>query len=407
MKFFKERWIFLLAVAAVTAIFLLVEKLIPAIRAPFLPAPRDITKYLPQGSGIPSEEDSSDLPLKLPKGFSVSIFAKDLPGARVMRFDHLGNIWVSRTSAGAVTRLDVKNGQVVKQSDVFSGMQKPHGLAFDPQDNNFLYVAEENRIRSFRVDEGAGNGKEVLSLPSGGGHFTRTAGFGPDGGLYVSVGSSCNVCRESDQRRATILRFDPATKQSRVFARGLRNAVFFTWNPADGQMWATEMGRDWLGDDLPPDEINIIKDGQNYGWPICYGKNIHDTDFDKNAYIRNPCSEPFETGSFIDIPAHSAPLGLAFIPPNSSWPEDYWHDLIVAYHGSWNRSEPAGYKVVRYRFDKNGSYGGVEDFITGWLAPDGALGRPVDVLVQPGGVMYISDDKAGVIYRVVYFGISN
>ena len=186
------------------------------------------------------------------------------------------------------------------------------------------------------------------------------------------------------------------------FARGLRNAVFFTWSYVDARMWATEMGRDWLGDELPPDEINIIEKGKDYGWPHCYGKNIHDVDFDKNVvYKRKPCMEPFETPSYIDIPAHSAPLGLAFVP-EEGWPKEYWYDLIVAYHGSWNRNEPTGYKVVRLKLDEDGNFEGVEDFITGWLRPDGALGRPVDILLEPGGVMYISDDKAGVIYRVSY-----
>jgi len=168
------------------------------------------------------------------------------------------------------------------------------------------------------------------------------------------------------------------------------------------------MGRDNIGDDLPPDEINIIENlstssGQNsipnFGWPICYGKNIHDSDFDKNVYIRDPCADKIP--SHIDLQAHSAPLGLAFVP-EEGWLQDYWHNLFVAYHGSWNRSEPTGYKVVRIKLDSKGNYLGIEDFITGWLTKDGALGRPVDILVQPGGIMYITDDKAGVIYKVTY-----
>jgi len=149
------------------------------------------------------------------------------------------------------------------------------------------------------------------------------------------------------------------------------------------------MGRDLLGDDMPPDEINIIEEGKNYGWPVCYGKNIHDTDFDHNTYVRNPCMEPFETPSHIDIPAHSAPLGLAF----------YKNDLLVAYHGSWNRSVPTGYKIVKMNLDANGNYLGQEDFISGWLQEGNALGRPVDILADRGRI-FISDDKAGVIYLV-------
>lgn len=169
------------------------------------------------------------------------------------------------------------------------------------------------------------------------------------------------------------------------------------------------MGRDNLGDDLPPDEINIIErpsagSGQssipNFGWPICYGKNIHDTNFDKNTYIRNPCMEPFETPSFIDLPAHSAPLGLAFVP-EEGWPEEWWYNILVAYHGSWNRSTPTGYKIARLKMNAKGQYLGAEDFISGWLTKDGKkTGRPVDIKVLSGGTAYISDDHAGVIYRL-------
>ena len=184
-------------------------------------------------------------------------------------------------------------------------------------------------------------------------------------------------------------------------------------------MWATEMGRDLLGDDIPPDEINIIEEGKNYGWPNCYGKNIHDDNFDKNTYIRNPCMEPFETGSHVDLQAHSAPLGLAFVPEwgidsnmcfegleaacGGGFPDEYWNDLIVAYHGSWNRTNPTGYKLVRVKMDDYGNSIGVEDFITGWLGPKGVLGRPVDVKFH-NGALYVSDDKAGVIYKIEYGG---
>ena len=171
-------------------------------------------------------------------------------------------------------------------------------------------------------------------------------------------------------------------------------------------MWATEMGRDLLGDNLPPDEINIVDPSTSsgppdYGWPHCYGKNEHDNDYDKAAF--NHCAEPAYKPSHIDLPAHSAPLGLAFIPnwPQSGWPKDYAADLLVAYHGSWNRSEPTGYKIVRIKLGDDGKLEGIEDFITGWLSDDGkALGRPVDITIRNDGTAYISDDKAGVIYKL-------
>ena len=164
-------------------------------------------------------------------------------------------------------------------------------------------------------------------------------------------------------------------------------------------MWATEMGRDLLGDNIPPDEINIIQEGGWYGWPWFYGKNIEDHSWTTGIPIYAFESIP----SHIDLQAHSAPLGLAFVP-EEGWPKGYWYNLFVSYHGSWNRSVPTGYKVVRIKLDSKGNYLGTEDFITGWLTSSGVLGRPVDILVQPGGTMYISDDKAGVIYKVVYNG---
>ncbi|RJQ36185.1 hypothetical protein C4552_04485 [Candidatus Parcubacteria bacterium] len=376
----------------------------PAIRPVLFPAPSDITQQIPPASNepLPPGENQTNFPLKLPDGFSISILAKDLAGARVMRLDDFDNLWLSRTTAGAVTLLEIDRdtGLVRNQGDVFRNLNKPHGLAFAPDNQNLLYIAEEHRI--WRVTTYSEDvGQEIARLPTGGGHYTRTIGFAPNGELFASVGSSCNVCREEDERRATILAVDDRPSGStRVWAEGLRNTVFFTWDDA-GRMWGTDMGRDWLGDDLPPDEINIIREGGDYGWPICYGKNVHDTEFDKNTYIRNPCEEPSTIPSHVNLPAHSAPLGLAFIPADAGWPADYVGDLLVALHGSWNRSEPDGYKIVRMKLNGAGEPEGIENFITGWLTTDGAaLGRPVDLVFRPNGDLLISDDKAGVIYRV-------
>lgn len=356
------------------------------------PPPKDITDIIKQ--------NQTPFPLKLSDGFSISIFAENLPGARVMAMDGRGNIWASQTSEGKIVILEVKNGAVKNKSEIFKNLKNPHGLAFDPQDGFVLYFAEEDKISRVRIYSND-KPEKIADLPSGGGHFTRTLGFGPDDLLYVSIGSSCNVCYENDNRRAKIFSMKKDGSNFKEFASGLRNSVFFTWSYIDGRMWATEMGRDLLGDDLPPDEVNVLKQGEDYGWPICYGKNIHDSNFDKNVYIREPCAEKIP--SHIDLQAHSAPLGLAFAP-EEGWPQDFWYNLFVAYHGSWNRSKPTGYKIVRIKMDNKGNYLGVEDFITGWLTKNGALGRPVDILTQPGGAMYVSDDKAGVIYKITYKG---
>lgn len=370
-------------------------------------------------------------PLSIEDNGVVSIYAKDLVDPRVLAFAPSGSLFVSVPSQGKILALIDGNSDEIAEEKrtVLENLNYPNGFAFkcDTMDGGGekckMYVAETDRVSEFDFDKAnstASNGKKIVDLPADGRHITRTIMFMPypdENKLLISVGSSCDVCVEKDDRRAKILVYDIEKKELKDFATGLRNSVFMAIYPVNGKIWATETGRDFLGDDVPPDEINIIEEGNpstglgvnNYGWPNCYGKNIHDTDFDKNIYVRNPCMEPFETPSHIDIPAHSAPLGLAFIP-EEGWPEDMRHNLLVAYHGSWNRSTPAGYKIVRYKLDADGKYLGEEDFMTGWLKDltssplngDGALGRPVDIIALPGGTLYISDDKAGVIYRVKY-----
>lgn len=373
-----------------------------------LPPPRDIAKDL-QKAPPPSPEDSTDsaaMPLKLPPGFAISIFAKNLPGARVLALDPKGNLLVSLTSQGRVVALPDTNGDGVADAavTVLEGLNKPHGLAFGPGKEPRLYVAETGQVTAYDYDSEqltAANPQKIAGLPPGGRHFTRSLRFLPgprDRRLLISVGSSCDACEEKDQRYAKILAVDPDGGELATFASGLRNSVFMAVHPRSRHVWATEMGRDDLGDNWPPDEINMILEGSHYGWPYCYGKRLHDDKSDPAGAHREFCKDTIP--SFIDIPAHSAPLGLAFFP--KEWPEEFDHDLLVAFHGSWNRTEPTGYKVVRYRLDAAGNFIGVEDFITGWLTRAGALGRPVDILITPEGVIYISDDKAGVVYRVVY-----
>jgi len=361
----------------------------------------------PLGLGSPTKvaeqtsrngENNTDFPLSVPRGFSISIFAQNVPGARVLAFDQDGNLWVSRTAQGVISMIELKDGKAGSVKDVFSGLDRPHGLAFDPADPDTLYFAENDKISKVRI--GQGEPQKIADLPDDGGHFTRTLIFSGNGRLFVSVGSSCNACDEKDNRRASIFTLDREGRNFRKIAGGLRNSVFMTMEPRTGQLWATEMGRDYLGDNLPPDEINIIKDSKNYGWPYCYGNRVHDPDFDPSGLRGQFCqqTEP----AHIEVPAHSAPLGLAFVSLN--WPAEYQNDLLVAYHGSWNRSKPTGYKVVRYKLDENGNNLGGEDFITGWLVDGNIYGRPVDIVFDKDGAMFISDDKAGVIYRLEPIG---
>jgi glucose/arabinose dehydrogenase len=277
------------------------------------------------------------------------------------------------------------------------GLLNPNNIDYN---DGWFYIGEENRV--IRVRETAGHianmsTLQVLidNLPSGQGHFTRTV-LVHNNSLFISIGSSCNVCHEADARRATIQKCSLNGSNCTLFARGLRNSVGMEAGP-NGAIYATDNGRDYLGDDLPPDEINLIEEGNNYGWPICYGKNIHDTQFDNNTYIRNPCMEPFESESLVDLQAHSAPLGLAFYNA-TSFLQQYQGKLFVAFHGSWNRMVPTGYKVVAV--DTN-TYE-VSDFAAGWLTTAGVAGRPVDVLISYDGSLLVSDDYAGKIYRITY-----
>ena len=352
-----------------------------------------------QPTALPTATDSTGLALKLPDGFSISYYTQGLSEPRDLEFDPQGKLLVSEPSSGRVVTLPAKHV-------VVSGLNRPHGLAFA---GNTIFIAETNALRQYLYDptsQTATQPRKIIDLPSGGGHWTRSLLVnGLD--LYTAIGSSCNVCNESDPRRAAIYQSNLDGSDFRPLGTGLRNSVFMTIRPGTDDIWATDMGRDNLGDNLPPDEINIIQAGKNYGWPVCYGQNIHDTTFDKTDY-RLPsgtsiCVALTKTSSHVDIPAHSAPLGLAFIP--KSWGPDYAGDLLVAYHGSWNRSIPTGYKVVRFDLDSQGNRVGESDFISGWL-PAGArssasvTGRPVDLTFDSSGRLYISDDKSGTVYLV-------
>jgi glucose/arabinose dehydrogenase len=376
-----------------------------------VPPPIDLGEATPTTSSSTNDvgemqpgKNETGLPLKLPEGFSMSVFAKNTPGARVV-LDVGDALIVSLTTAGKIVRLvDAdKNGIAERVEELARGLNKPHGLALRTTGNlRFVYVAELQQLSRYELSaEGKlMNKTKLTSLPSGGRHFTRTIlrkDVPSESDIYLSIGSSCDVCNEKDARHGTVQIWNGS--EMKPYAQGLRNAVFMTYGP-DGKIWVTEMGRDFLGDELPPDEINVLEAEKNYGWPTCYGQNIHDTQFDKNTYIRNPCMEPFEMPSKIDLPAHSAPLGLAFIPADKGWPKEYEGNLLVAFHGSWNRSEPTGYKVRRFVLDANGNVVKDEDFISGWLDDAAVLGRPVDLKFDNNGTLFISDDRAGLVYRV-------
>ncbi|MFQ5887641.1 MAG: PQQ-dependent sugar dehydrogenase [Candidatus Hydrothermarchaeales archaeon] len=342
----------------------------------------------------------SEHTLYLPEGFRISVFASGLEGARFMAIDSRGDLYLSQTGEGKITVLpDRDEDGIADEAITFAkGLNLPHGLAFY---NEYLYVAETDgvvRLKDEDKDLEAEEIDEIITgIPSGSGHFTRTIGFGPDDNIYLSVGSSCNIC-EDDPRRAAILQFNKDGKDEKIYASGLRNSVGFVWHPNTKEMWATDNGRDWLGDDLPPDEINIVKEERHYGWPYCYGKKIPDPEYKREDFCRT--TEP----SKVDLQAHSAPLGLRYYT-GDQFPEEYKNNLFVAYHGSWNRKIPTGYKIVRIRFKDDEPI--IEDFATGWLVEEKKWGRPVDVIVAPDGGLFVSDDYAGAVYKITYEGLQD
>lgn len=337
--------------------------------------------------------------LSVPSGFSVGYFAKDLPGVRFMALSPDGVIYATLPGQGRVVRLPDANHDGVADAaqTVVQGLRQPHGLAFH---KGYLYVANTDGV--VRVTLGAtglasGAPVYVNQLDAGGGHSTRTVVFGRDSAMYVSVGSTCNLCVETSPDRAAVLRFNEDGSGKTVFAKGLRNAVGLAINPGNGALWATQNERDNLTpdhQDLPPEEINIVTQGGDYGWPYCYGNRVPNPEYADAAR----CAGTIPPA--LGLQAHSAPLGLTFLSKATLFPSGWRGDLLVAYHGSWNRDVPTGAKVVRIHVTGD-TPATAEDFITGWQPSTGSRwGRPADVTVAGDGSVLVSDDASGTIYRV-------
>jgi glucose/arabinose dehydrogenase len=338
--------------------------------------------------------------VKLPPGFSANLFASGLKGPRFIRFGPDGALYVAERGAGRILVLSDRDGDgVAEPPRVFADqLDNPHSLVFH---KGSWYVGVPRGIIRLGDKNGDGVAEQRQALidhyPTGG-HNTRTVEFLPDGRMVVSIGSSCNVCIEDDPRRAAVLIYNgPDAREERVFAKGLRNAVGLAVHPTSGELWAVNNGRDLLGDDLPPEALYIVRDAQDYGWPRCHNGTIIDPDFGSQAAC-NGVIKPV-----LDMQAHSAPLGIAFYT-GTNFPPEYRGDLFIAFHGSWNRRVPTGYKVVRLPLDGSQPRAPLEDFATGWLDETSrtAKGRPVGLAVGPDGGLYVSDDKAGLIYRIIY-----
>jgi glucose/arabinose dehydrogenase len=353
-----------------------------------------------RGIGAPGVEAVAAR-LRPPAGATVSLFAADLPNVRFLRFTPAGDLLATQPRSGRVVRLEPDrdgDGLSDGRHEVVSGLNRPHGLDLH---EGWLYVAETDAVGRIRFDPATGKAsgsfeRVVTGLPGGGNHWTRTLRFGPDGRMYVSIGSTCNVCVEKEPRRAAIVRYRPDGSGEEIFATGLRNSVGFDWRPDDGQIYATDNGRDLLGDDFPPCELNRVVRGGFYGWPIANGDGVPDPDFGKGQESRIAASIPPVHG----FRAHNAPLGMTFLR-GGGVPAAYRGAAVVALHGSWNRTRKDGYKVVslHWQIDREIAE---KDFLTGFLGAtdDDVIGRPVDVAEGPDGSVYVSDDFAGSIYRV-------
>ena len=346
-----------------------------------------------------TEVDTDTNRLSLPPGFSVTLFAEGLGKARGIGISPGGELFVCSMNRGElVVLLDEDDDGISDRTLIFAdGLRNPHSVAFY---NGYVYVGESDKITRFRDDDNNfiadGSGEVVVSgLPTRG-HFTKTVVFGPDGMMYVSIGSSCNICEESDPKRATVMRYNPDGSGGTIFSSGLRNSVALAFHPESGELWAANNGRDRIGDDLPPEEINILSEGEHYGWPYCYGDGNMNPEYSNE---KSKCDDTLPP--VFDMQAHSAPLGMRFYS-GTEFPTKYRGDLFIAFHGSWNRSKKTGYKIVRVLIEDRSPVG-IEDFVSGWLTPFRTVwGRPVDIEFSADGAMFISDDQGGNIYRVIY-----
>ncbi len=350
---------------------------------------------VPAQSALPVDE------IKLPPGFTISVAAR-VPNARAMTMGPGGTLFVGSTSAGSVYAVSLPargTGEAVVRT-IASGLREPAGVAFR---DGALYVSAIDRILRFDdIERRLANppAPVVVSnrFPTESHHGRRFIAFGPDGKLYAGVGVPCNICAPDPDRYGNIVRMNPDGSGFEVFARGLRNTVGFDWNPQTKELWFTDNGRDMLGDDAPPDELNRApRAGMHFGYPYCHGGTIPDPEFG----AKRACGE-FEPPAQALGP-HVASLGMRFYT-GTQFPAAYRNQIFIAEHGSWNRSRKIGYRVTLVTLDATGKAQGYRPFAEGWLQGERVWGRPADVLVAPDGSLLVSDDLAGAIYRIGYRG---
>ncbi len=353
-----------------------------------------------------SGKTPTSLPLdkiKLPEGFKIEVYASDVTNARSMALSPNGTLFVGTRDKGNVYALQDTDGDFVidKKYVIASKLKMPNGVAFRDGD---LYVAEVNRILKFEnIEANLDEPKEPLVVydqyPTDTHHGWKFIDFGPDGKLYVPVGAPCNIC-EPEEIYASITRLNPDGTGMEIVQHGIRNTVGFTWHPETKDLWFTDNGRDWLGDDKPACELNHApRDGMHFGYPYCHQGDLPDPEFGG----KRDCSE--FTPPAQKLGPHTAPLGIEFVTTNQ-FPAKYKNQILFAEHGSWNRSTKIGYRVMMVTLDENHNATSYEPFAEGWLEEDkdDVWGRPVDLEFLPDGSMLVSDDYADVIYRISYEG---
>lgn len=343
--------------------------------------------------------------LKMPAGFQINVFAKDLGNARNLAVAPDGTVYLTRRKEGDILALrDInKDGRADLKQTVASGHEYVNGITID---RNRLYFVTDKELYVANLGQNGTITKPqqlINDLPDGGQHPNRTIAFGPDGMLYISVGSSCNACDESNKEHATMLRAKPDGSGRTIFAQGLRNTIPFGWHPQTREFWGMDHGTDWRGNTIPPEELNQLRQGQHYGWPFCWGDrraDVYLSSDPKGATKEQFCQKT--QAPALTYTAHSAPLAMVFYTA-SQFPAQYRNDAFVIMRGSWNRNPPVGYKVVRVRY-QNGKPVAFEDFVTGFLnqKQQTQFGRPVGIAIAPDGSLLFTDDTNGVIYRVAY-----
>lgn len=348
-----------------------------------------------------AKETDNRLPMdkiQLPPGFTIQVYADDVPNARSMDMSNSGILFISTRDKGDVYAVKDTDGnfKTDKKWMIAGGLNQPNGVALKDGD---LYVAEISRILKYPgIEDNLEQPKKEIfvdNYPDKEHHGWKYIAFGPDGNLYVPVGAPCNICASDDEIFATITRINMANKSREIIHRGIRNTVGFTWHPITKELWFTDNGGDRMGDDMPADELNHApKDEMHFGYPYCHQGDVPDPDLGKNR----SCSS--YTPPAQKLGPHVAALGLEFYTGNM-FPETYRNQIFIAEHGSWNRSTPIGYRVMMVRLDGNKPVA-YEPFAEGWLQDGAAWGRPVDIELLTDGSMLVSDDKAGVVYRISY-----